>query len=517
MTTSPTPLSRRSFLAAAAAAVGGLHGCSASNVGSPRFSVNPFQLGIASGDPAPDGAVLWTRLTPRLLEPDGGMTREAVEVTWTLAENEHFSTGVRSGTALALPELAHSVHVEISGLAPDRPYWYRFTAGGQQSETGRTRTLPALGAMPGRVRFALASCQSYEAGLFTAYEHMLKEDVDFVFHVGDYIYETVVKIKVFRQHPGGECMTLNDYRSRYALYKADPALRAMHAAVPWMVTPDDHEVDNNYANAISEELNVKPEDFLIRRAAAYQAYYEHQPLRRMSVPKGPDMLLYRRVPWGRLADFHILDTRQYRSDQPCGDGNKPPCPESLAPSQTIMGTAQRDWLFDGLKASGAAWNVLAQQVMMARVDRKAGEGVAYSMDQWPGYEMERRRVLKHFHDAKVKNPIVLSGDIHSNWANDLIADFDDLDSKIVASEFVGTSITSGGDGLQAPKTLQQTYAENPFVRFHNAERGYVLCEATGKEWRTDYRTVPYVVKPGAPLNTRASFIVESGRFGLKPA
>jgi len=517
MATSPSPLSRRSFLIAAAATVGGLHGCASSNAGSPRFSDNPFRLGIASGDPAPDGAVLWTRLVPRPAQPDGGLGRDAIEVAWTLAEDETFSTGVRNGTALAIPELAHSVHVEVSGLSPDRPYWYRFTAGGQQSETGRTRTLPAIGAMPARVRFALASCQNWEQGLFTAYRHMLKEDVDFVFHVGDYIYETVAKITVFRKHPGTECMSLDDYRLRYSLYKADPALREMHAAVPWMVTPDDHEVDNNYANAISEELNVKPDDFLIRRAAAYQAYYEHQPLRRMSVPKGPDMLLHRRVPWGALADFHILDTRQYRSDQPCGDGNKPPCPESLDPSQTIMGTAQRDWLFDGLKTSGAAWNVLAQQVMMARVDRKAGEGVAYSMDQWPGYEMERRKVLKHFHDARVRNPIVLSGDIHSNWANELIADFDDLDSKIVGHEFVGTSISSGGDGLAAPKTLQQTYAENPFVRFHNAERGYVLCEATAKEWRTDYRTVPFVVKPGAPINTRASFVVESGKTGLHRA
>jgi len=512
-----TPLSRRSFLVAAAAAVGGLHGCASGQGSSNALSKDPFRLGIASGDPAPDGVVLWTRLAPKPFEPDAGMGREAIEVTWTLAEDEKFSTGVRSGTALALPELAHSVHVEISGLAPDRPYWYRFTAGGQQSETGRTRTLPALGSLPNKVRFALASCNSWEAGLFTAYEHMLKEDVDFVVHVGDYIYETVVKIKVFRQHPGVETVTLPDYRSRYALYKVDAALRAMHAGAPWLVTPDDHEVDNNYAGAISEEKKVTPEEFLIRRAAAYQAYYEHQPLRRVNVPKGPDMMLYRTVPWGKLADFYVLDTRQYRSDQPCGDGNKPPCPESLSPDQTILGAEQRDWLFKGMKNSGAAWNVLAQQVMMARVDRLAGEGITYSMDQWPGYEMERRKVLKFIHDAKVANPVVLSGDIHTNWANDLIADFDDLDSKIVASEFVGTSISSGGDGLAEPKTLKQTYAENPFVRFHNAERGYVLCEATAKEWRTDYRTVPFVTKPGAPLQTRASFVIEAGKAGLKKA
>jgi alkaline phosphatase D len=516
MTMSPRPLSRREFLMAATAAVGGLHGCSAPGA-SPRLSDDPFRLGIASGDPAADGVVLWTRLCPKPSEPDGGLPPEALEVDWELAEDERFSTGVRRGTATALPELAHSVHVEISGLAPDRPYYYRFTAGGQQSEVGRTRTLPEPGSMPARVRFALASCQNWEQGLYTAYGHMLRENLDFVFFVGDYIYEGVAKVPIFRKHPGVVCMTLSDYRLRYSLYKSDPQLRAMHAAVPWMVTPDDHEVENNYANDISEKLTTKPADFLVRRAAAYQAYYENQPLRRMSVPKGPDMMLYRRVPWGRLADFFILDTRQYRTDQPCGDGQKPPCPGTMDPNATIMGAAQRDWLFDGLKKSGAAWNVLAQQVMVARVDRKAGEGIAYDMDQWPGYEVERRATLKYFHDAKIVNPVVLSGDIHSNWANELIADFDNLDSKIVAHEFVGTSISSGYDGLATPKNLDKTYAENPFVRFHNAERGYVTCEVNPKEWRTDYRTVPFVVKPGAPINTRASWIIESGQVGLKRA
>jgi alkaline phosphatase D len=509
-------LSRRSFLIAAAAAVGGLQGCASASTGL-RFSDDPFQLGVASGDPAPDGVVLWTRLIPKLDEPGGGVPKEPVEVTWIVGEDEKLTKGVRTGVAKALPELAHSVHVEVSGLEPDRPYWYRFRAGGQESEIGRSRTLPAPGSMPARVRFALASCQNYEHGLFTAYDHMLKEDVDFVFHVGDYIYETTSSLKLFRKHPGKKLKTLEEYRARYALYKSDASLRAMHAAVPWMVTPDDHEVENNYANLISEVKTTTVEEFRPRRAAAYQAYYEHQPLRILSVPKGPDMMLYRSLPWGRLADLHILDTRQYRTDQPCGDGNKPPCPETMDPNGTIMGAAQRDWLFDGLARSKAAWNVVAQQVMVARVDRLAGEGVAYSMDQWPGYEVERRKLLKHFHDAKVVNPVVLSGDIHTNWANNLIADFDDLDSKVVAHEFVGTSITSGGDGLEKPKNLDKTLSENPFVKFHNAERGYVRCEVDAKAWRTDYRTLTAVTKPGATLNTRASFVIESGTFGLKPA
>jgi alkaline phosphatase D len=225
------------------------------------------------------------------------------------------------------------------------------------------------------------------------------------------------------------------------------------------------------------------------------------------------MLLYRRLAWGRLADLHVLDTRQYRTDQPCGDGNKPPAPEVLDPQGTMLGAEQRDWLFDGLARSSSAWNVLAQQVMIARVDRLPGEGVTHSMDQWPGYEAERRRLITFLHDRKVPNVVALSGDIHTNWANDLIADFDDLGSRVVASEFVGTSISSGGDGLAAPKDLDRLLADNPFVRFHNAERGYLRCEIDSKAWRTDYRIVPFVVKPGAPVLTRASFVVEAGRPG----
>jgi alkaline phosphatase D len=283
------------------------------------------------------------------------------------------------------------------------------------------------------------------------------------------------------------------------------------------VTWDDHEFDNNCANDISEEKGVSREDFLKRRAASYQAYYEHMPLRRSAMPKGPDMLLYRSVPFGRLATFQVLDTRQYRTDQPCGDGNKPQCPEALDPRGTLLGAIQRDWMFENLARSSAHWNVLAQQIMMARVDRKAGPEVTHSMDQWPGYEAERRRVLKFFVDQHIKNPVVLTGDIHSNWANNLIADFDDLGSRPVAAEFVGTSISSGGDGLAEPVGLVATYAENPFVKFHSAERGYVSCEVTPKEWRTKFQAVEFISRPGAPLRTRAAFVLESGRSELQKA
>jgi alkaline phosphatase D len=514
----PQAMNRRSFLlttslAAAAVWSGKTFGAVTNN---PKFSAYPFQLGVASGDPTPDGVVLWTRLAPQPLE-GGGMTPEPVEVSWQIAEDEQLSKVVQKGTVTANAEWAHSVHVEVAGLKPDRWYWYQFKAGTELSPRGRTRTMPAANSTPDKLRFVFASCQHFESGYFTAYEHMAKEDIDLVLHLGDYIYEYAGIEKRVRKHLGPECKTLEHYRTRYSQYKSDPALQAMHAAAPWIVTPDDHEVENNYANDISGKAGVAKVDFLMRRAFAYQAYYEHMPLRRSSLPKGPDIQLYRRLEFGKLAGFHVLDTRQYRTDQPCGDGNKPPCDEALSPDGTILGGKQREWLFNGLGNSQARWNVLAQQVMMARVDRKAGEAVGYSMDQWPGYEIDRREVLKFLGERKISNPVVLAGDIHTNWANELLTDFDNLESRSVATEFVGTSISSSGDGTNNPKNLEQTYSENPFVKYHNAERGYVRCEITAKEWRTDYKTVEYVSRVGAPLNTRRSFVVEAGQPKLQKA
>ena len=512
-------LSRRSFVVATGSlAAAALWSTRATGrlLQNARFTDYPFQLGVASGDPAADGVVLWTRLAPKPLE-GGGMPADAVEVRWQVAEDEQMTKVVREGKTVASSDWAHSVHVEVDGLAPDRWYWYRFMAGSEVSPKGRTRTLPLAESTPSELRFAFASCQHYETGLFTAYQHMLKDEPDLVLHLGDYIYENAGREKQVRKHVGPELMSLEDYRNRHAQYKTDHDLKAMHAAAPWIVTWDDHEFDNNCAGAISEEKDVSPAEFLKRRARAYQAYYEHMPLRRASLPQGPDMQLYRRFSFGKLAEFFVLDTRQYRTDQPCGDGNKPQCPEALDPKATLLGERQEKWLLDGLGKSAGRWNVLAQQVMMARVDRTPGEPVAYSMDQWPGYEANRRRLLKYFHDSKISNPVSLAGDIHTNWANDLVADFDDLDSAVVGTEFVGTSISSGGDGANEPRNLEALLSENPFVKFHNAERGYVRCHVSANEWRSDYQTVEYVTRPDAPVNTRARFAVEAGRPGPQKA
>lgn len=513
------PVTRRSFvLGTASFAAAALLSTRARGAvaATPKLPAYPFSLGVASGDPLPDGVVLWTRLAPQPLAVGGGMPPEPVEVSWQLADDEAMTRIVQSGTAVATPQWAHSVHVEVSGLRPARWYWYRFKVGTELSPVARTRTAPAATAVAEKLRFAFASCQHYETGLYTAYDHLSREDVELVVHLGDYIYEGAAREKLARRHNVQECIALDDYRTRYALYKTDPHLQRAHAIAPWIVTWDDHEVVNNYTGDISGKPSTRA-DFLLRRAAAYQAYFEHMPLRRSALPHGPDMLLYRTLSYGRLAQFHVLDTRQYRTDQPQGDGNKPPSPVLMDSKGTALGDTQRDWLFSGLERSPAAWNILAQQIMVARVDKTRGPEITYSMDQWPGYEFERRRVLRHFHDKKIKNPVVLTGDIHTNWANELIADFDQLDSQSVATEFVGTSISSGGDGSDTPKSTDQLYAENPFVKYFNAERGYVRCEITPQQWRTDYRTVPFVTKPGAPVNTRASFVVESGRPILQRA
>jgi alkaline phosphatase D len=482
----------------------------------PVFSSDPFQLGVASGDPAPQGVVIWTRLAPEPLE-GGGMPDVAVPVTWEVADDDSMRQIVRQGVAWANPQLAHSVHVEVDGLQPDRWYWYRFSVGEAQSPIGRTRTTPRMRALPAELRFAFASCQHYETGHYTAYQHMAEEPFDLILHLGDYIYEYAGQDDRVRKHVGPEIQSLEHYRTRYAQYKTDPHLQAAHALCPWLVVWDDHEFDNNYANDISEEEGVDREEFMLRRANAYQAYYENMPLRRRSLPRGPNMQLYRRVPYGRLANFQMLDTRQYRTNQPNGDGRKPLVGDVFDPQATMLGAEQEGWLTAGLLQSISQWNILGQQVMMARVDREPGEKSLYSMDQWSGYDVPRQRLLRFLAERRIPNPVVLTGDIHSNWVNDLRVDFDNESDPTIATEFVGTSISSGGNGVPTPNGTDTMLAENPFVRFHNAERGYVSCKVTPAEWRTDYQVVEYVDRPGAPRVTRGSFVVEAGRPGAETA
>jgi alkaline phosphatase D len=480
----------------------------------PRWTTSPFTLGVASGDPSHDGVVIWTRLAPDPLRDGGGMSADPIVVTWEVSDDDGMRRIVRHGRTTAVASGAHSVHVEVDDLDSDRFYWYRFHAGDATSPIGRTKTLPRTGADVNRLRFAFASCQHYETGFFTAYRHMATEDLDVVFHLGDYIYEGPGRDNLARRHHGPELTTLQHYRERYAQYRLDTDLQAAHAAFPWIVTTDDHEVDNNYAGDIAE-VDTPRDVFLARRAAAYQAYYEHMPLRRRSVPMGPRIQLYRQFTYGQLASFFVLDTRQFRSDQPCGDNLKPVCPGATDPAGTLLGAEQERWLLDGLDKSRRRWNVMPQQVMMARVDQTPGPDERVSMDQWSGYEAGRTRLLEFMARRRTSNPVVLTGDIHSNWVNDLKVNFRDGKSPAVATELVGTSITSGGDGTDMPERLTGVLAENPFVKFYNGQRGYVSCSVTPQRWQADYQVVDYVTRKDAPRRTRASFVIADGRPGAE--
>jgi len=508
-------LDRRAFLLSGLAA----YGMSARELfagaaqQNPKFPSSPFTLGVCSGDPSPDGVVLWTRLA---LDPlnGGGMPRQAIDVQWQVATDERMAAVVKSGRATASPGWAHTVHVEVSGLQPHRWYWYQFRAGNEMSPIGRTRTFPAVGADVDRLRFAIASCQHYEAGLYTAFQHMAEEDLDLVMHLGDYIYENPGRDGFVRKHVGGELLTLNDYRNRYAQYRSDPALRAVHAAFPFLVVWDDHEVDNNYAG-LYQEAGTPVEEFALRRAAAYRAYYEHMPLRRSSIPAGALLQLYRPFTYGTLASVLMLDTRQYRTDQPCGDNVQPMCDGARDPRATLLGAAQEKWLMERLDRSTAGWNLLAQQIPIAPLDRFPGPERRYSMDKWDGYEESRRRLLRFLDTRKPSNPVTLAGDVHNNWVNDLRADVSNPKSRVVASEFVGTSITSAGDGSDMSPAMKAVVAENECVRFANDQRGYVRFDLRRKDLRADFRVVEYVSKPGAAIKTRASFVVEDGQPGAK--
>lgn len=512
---------RRRFLALAGggtlAAALGAQAYSANRAAwaEPRFPDNPFTLGVASGEPLPDSVILWTRLAPDATAPDGngGMPRLNVPVGWQIAEDPAFRRVVRAGIAHATPQLAHSVHVDVRGLRPDRVYWYRFRAGQHVSATGRTRTAPRPDAALASLSFAFASCQNLPEGHFTALRHLAEEDLDFVVHLGDYIYEGSGQGTIGRGHlPAAETFSLADYRIRHSQYKLDADLQAAHAAFPWLVTVDDHDVENNWAGSHSQpdtEPDQDPAVFLRRRAAAFQAFYENQPLRLVSRPDGPDMRLYRRLSFGRLAGLHMVDTRQYRDVQLTNQD------ERFDPARTMLGDVQESWLLNGLDHSPSTWNILGNQVFMMQADHTDGPDVRYGMDTWDGYAAARQRLFDGVRDRGVENFVILTGDAHRSVAADLKLNFQDLSSDTVGVEFLCTSISSGRDGSPMDRLGETWLRENPHMRFHNAQRGYCRCQLTPTTWRADYQVVPYVTTPGAPIQTAASVYVEAGVPGIQ--
>jgi alkaline phosphatase D len=481
----------------------------------PVFDSYPFTLGVASGDPLPDGIVLWTRLAPKPLE-GGGMPAAIVDVDWEIAADQRFRTIVQKGTAPARPELGHSVHVEVAGLEPGREYWYRFHAGNELSATGRTKTAPPAGGLVDRLRFAVCGCSHYEMGYFTAFRRLAEEQFDFVFHTGDYIYEGRAdggRSARVRQHNSDEIYTLVDYRNRYALYKADRDLMAAHASAPFVMSWDDHEVDNNYAGAFDEQ-GTPPEIFALRRAAAYQAYYEAMPLRAAALPSGSHMRIYRRMQFGGLIDFSVLDTRQWRSDQACGDGNHTDCAEALDPSRTMLGAEQENWLFANLATARAKWTVIGQQVpTYVRDLAKWDPAGRFSMDKWDGYAASRQRLYARLQETKAPNPVVLSGDVHTHWGADLKTDYANPRSATVGVEFTNSSVTSTGDGSDVSPIWNDIKGDNPHIKYHSARRGYIACTATPAQMRAEFKILDRVTVADLPVRTGGSLVVEAGRAG----
>jgi alkaline phosphatase D len=483
---------------------------------APRFGADPFTLGVASGYPNPAGFVLWTRLM-------GALEPVTIPVRWEVASDEAMRTVVASGTAEAAPEWAHSVHAEPQGLEPDRWYWYRFIAGDAVSPVGRTRTAPAPDASPARLRFAFASCQHFEQGYYGAYRHLAADQPDLVAFLGDYIYESSWGREHVRKHEAGEPHTLKEYRARHALYKSDPDLQAAHAACPWIVTWDDHEVDNDYADD-RPEYGAK-ENFLARRAAAYRAYYEHMPLPARMRPDGPQMRIYTRLGWGTMAHFYALDGRQYRSYHACrrlwrAGGGKTvdvaECPEISRPTRSMLGRAQERWLESALSGSRARWNILAQQTRIAQLDEHPGPGRRAWTDSWDGYPAARRRLLDFLAERSIANPVAIGGDVHAFNVADLKLEFDDPVSPVVASEIVGTSITS--ESGRSQEWFESLLPDNPHMKLVDSRhRGYVRVELTPALLRADLRAMETVQRRDAACRTLATFVVEDGKPGPRPA
>jgi alkaline phosphatase D len=367
-----------------------------------------------------------------------------------------------------------------------------------------------------RLRAAIACCQHYESGYYAAYRSIVEADPDLIVHLGDYIYEdrgiqpSAGRVPA-RSHDLPEAFTLEDYRARYALYKLDPDLQAAHAAAPWLVTWDDHEVDNDYAGEISID-DDPPAHFLERRAAAYQAYYEHMPLPRRHVPLGGHMRLRARVGWGGLAEIVLLDGRQFRSDQACGGRLVEPCQALYDETRTMLGKAQERWLERTLAASRARWNLLAQQTVFAHMDQAEGEAIGYWADGWSGYPAARQRTVDLLTGAGVRNPVILSGDAHGYLVNDIHSRPGDPESPIAAAELVTTSISSNGPPQQ---TFDSWRNGNPNVRFARSDRrGYTLLTATPGSLQAALVTVDDPHRGASGTSTLATFDIEDGRSGV---
>ncbi len=493
-----------------------------------------FQHGVASGDPLPDGILLWTRVTPTSDAAPGSGVGPTVGVAWEVATDATFSHVVQSGTLTTGPERDHTVKVEVSGLQPATAYYYRFRLGTASSRVGRTHTAPAYNADVRHLRFGVVSCSNWEGGFFSAYRHLAaRGDLDAVVHLGDYIYEYgtgefAAAGRVVRPHnPTHEIITLADYRIRHATYKTDPDLRNLHALVPWILTWDDHEVaDNAWSGGAVNHQPATEGNWADRMAAAHQAYSEWMPVR-----LGPDAQIYRRLRFGNLIDLSMLDLRTYRSQQASGTAVDDP-------NRTITGHPQMDWLLNGLAAAETKWKIVGNPVMIARMSLLTApawllgalgtlfglsqNGLTLNADAWDGYNADREQLVNFLRDRQVSNVVFITGDIHSSWANELTTKATVLSPTAV--EFVVTSVTSDNvdDITHAPPdTLSQVAVgiiqnENPHVKWAELDQhGYGVLDVTPERCRMDYYFLTDRTRPDSGKYLAKSFSVASGVARLR--
>ena len=485
-----------------------------------KFNKNPFSLGIASGSATHDSLVIWTRLYDQGVF-GSNIPNEMIPVKWELSKDDGFTQIVQDGVSQATPELAHSVHVELNGLPNNQWFFYRFKVGEFTSSIGKTRTFSAPGAPDQNLKIAFASCQHYELGYFNSYPHLMAEKPDLLLFLGDYIYEYAPGRTGIRTVDGGWCLSLADYRKRYATYKQEKELQEIHASCPWLVTWDDHEVQNDYAG--TQEGSVGPStNFLKRRAAAYQAYYEHMPLRSSvlteglaGMEKGAEMRIYDNYKFGNLLSISMLDTRQYRSPQVCTPSGKtgsgvldPKTCESLRDEgRTMLGLQQEQWLETQLQnGKDHTWNFIGQSTLFGQILLSYAEGTKIWNDGWDGYPASRSKIVSQLIKHKVPNPVMLGGDVHESWVGYIKEDYDSRSSRAVGVELCGASISS-----YEGRNTSIRQKRNPHFVFSEGQRmGYTIMDVSKNELNVSIRAVKDHRQKITEIETLANFRVPAG-------
>jgi alkaline phosphatase D len=515
-------LQRRRFLSGVA--MGGAAGAFLSPwkgsafAATPRFVNDPFSLGVASGDPTPDGFVLWTRLAPNPFDVESGLT-DLIEVGVEVAEDLAFTRIVRRQTEIARPDLNHSIHAEIYGLPPARPYFYRFKVGLVTSPVGRVSTAPLLGSNLDRFKFAWHSCSHYEQGFYTAYADMAAQNPDLILGLGDYIYETSWGPQV-RRMPIDDAWTLSDYRLIHSVTKTDKDLQAAHAACPWVFIWDDHEVANDYQGDVGKVMaGFTQADFPTRKRNAYQAFFEHLPLRRRSMFTAANrMRIYGQVSYGNLVEFNLLDTRQYRARAACAtEGryeaqsvSRATCTELQDANRSILGAQQERFFNDNMMRGTTKWSVLVQPTLFGTLNQKdnRGDPVAYN-DGWGGFEPARQKIIENIRRRNDKaSCVVIGGDVHAFFAGEVKMDYFNPASQSVAVEFVGGSVTSKSFSYDRFMAMMP---ESPhFKFFDDRTNGYGLAEISPTRMDVKLRHTPSTWRRDAGFTNIKHFVVEKG-------